>query len=50
MSKYENSLFPYSLYSTVKVPATFFVNPLRQLLAKEIFFPQNYMTNTVKIA
>ena len=38
MSKYENSLFPYSLYSTVKVPATFFVNPLRQLLAKEIFF------------
>ena len=48
MSKYENSLFPYSLCSTIEAPATFFVNPMRQLPANEKFCSQNCMANAVK--
>ena len=60
MSKYENNVFPYSVHSTVNLPArrpkdinvsliSFFVCLLRQLFPTENFFFRNYMTNVVKI-
>ena len=60
ISKYENSLFSYSLYSTVNLPEwrlkdtnvlqyLFSVCLLRQLLPKEKTFLQNYTRNIAKI-
>ena len=60
ISKYENSLFSYSLHSTVNLPEwrlkdtnvlqyLFSVCSLRQLLPKEKTFLQNYTRNIAKI-
>ena len=60
ISKYENSLFSYSLHSTVNLPEwrlkdtnvlqyLFSVCLLRQLLPKEKTFLQNYTRNIAKI-
>ena len=42
MSKYENSVFPYAVYSTVNYSALgrglFFVDSLRQVLPKAKYF------------
>ena len=59
MSKYENRVFPYSVYSTVNFPAwrlkdtnvalISFLRLFTETITPERFFFHNYMINVVKI-
>ena len=59
MSKYENSVFPYFVHSTVNLPAlrpkdtnitmSFLRLFTETIILERNFFFQNYMTNIVKI-
>ena len=59
MSKYENSVFPYFVHSTVNLPAlrpkdtnitmSFLLLFTETIILERNFFFQNYTTNIVKI-
>ena len=49
MSKYENSAFPYSLHSTLNLPAWRPKDTNVTLMSVHLVFFQNDMTNVVKI-